>query len=204
MQRWPTILGISCTLLILFLQIPQLMHMADTRYLGIPIHLSSDEYNYLPRVQEALSGRPEMAPEAVTGDPSMVPMQSALIEKIEGILFGWTGWRASTVFQIMDAVIPPIIFVGVWWFLLLCGFTRWQAFGGAVLFTILNLYNLNRPVHQRTSFLLELAALLGVIRGVQGHVMWGLIGGVFMGLLVGVYFWSWTFMWAWWGFLLLF
>ena len=204
MQRWPTILGISCTLLILFLQIPQLMHMADTRYLGIPIHLSSDEYNYLPRVQEALSGRPELAAEAVVGDASLVPMQSALIEKIEGTLFGWTGWRASTVFQIMDAVVPPLIFVGIWWFLFVCGFTRWQSFGGAVLFTVLNLYNLNRPIHQRTSFLLELAALLGVIRGVQGYSTWGLIGGVLMGLLVGVYFWSWTFVWVWWGILLLY
>lgn len=178
--------------------------MADPRYRGIPVHLSSDEYNYLPRLQEAMTGRPALAAEAVVGDEELVPMQSALIEKIEGIVFGWTGWRASTVFQLMDAVIPSLILLGVWLFLVFCGFTRWQAFFGAAVFTILNLYNLNRPVHQRTSFLLELTALLGIMQGYRGRVVWGIVGGVLMGLLVGVYFWSWTFVWAWWGLLLIY
>ncbi len=202
-KRWFLILGISCVLLAIVMQIPQYLHSRDDRSEGIAVHLNSDEYVYLARVQESLSGRGGQSDEAFIGDEELRGGQPAWIERIYGLVFRPTGVRAATVLQVMDSVVPALLFLVIWWFLLLCGFSRWQAFGGATVFVLLELYNLGRPIHQRSSFLLTVLTLALIIKGMQHHWMWGLIGGIIMGLLFGIYFWSWTFVWAWWGLLLM-
>jgi len=200
--RWTLILGFSCLFLAALLQVPQMIHLMHPLSEGVLMDFTSDEYYYLPRVMEALSGRPEQAAEAYTGDHTVVALQGALIERFYGFLFRWTGWTAITVMQILDSIIPPLLFLAMWWFLRLSGFTRWQAFGGSVLFVILELYSLNRPIHQRSSFLLVLLSFLAIKGGLKRWYS-GVIGGALLGLLVGVYFWSWTYAWAWWGVILL-
>ncbi len=203
LRRWTVILTVSCLAIAVFMQLPQLIHMLDARYRGIPVILNSDEYVYLARVEEALTGRPGQAAEAFIGDPHILGAQPALIERIEGELFSFTGWRASTVLQIMDSVIPPLLFLVLWWFLRFCGFSRLEAFVGAGVFIVLELYNLNRPVNQRTSFLLTVLALLGIIAGLERRWYWGVLGGAITGMLLGVYFWSWTYAVPWLGLLFL-
>ncbi len=87
----------------------------------------------------------------------------------------------------------------MWMFLRLSGFSRMEALAGALLFCVLELYNLNRPLYQRTSFLVTLLALCGIIRGTKGKIPPAIIGGALLGLLVGIYFWAWTFSWLFWG-----
>jgi len=53
------------------------------------------------------------------------------------------------------------------------GLRRKWAYAGAILWVLLNFYSLNRPIHQRTSFLLELLALIGIMKGIEGKVWWG-------------------------------
>jgi len=203
MRRWLLLLGSCVFLIAILIQVPQVLHMIDSRSEGILVHLNSDEHAYLARVQESLSGRPEQAAEAIIGDPVIRGAQGAFLESAYGSLFGWTGWRAATVLQIMDSVVPAILFLAVWLFLFLCGFTRMQALGGALLFVFLSLYNLNRPIYQRASTLLTLLAMSGILLGLLKQRWTGIAGAVLGGLLVGTYFWSWTYAAVWCGLLFL-
>ncbi|MFA7682155.1 MAG: hypothetical protein WCX61_03945 [Candidatus Peribacteraceae bacterium] len=203
-RRWILILACCSTVIALFMQVPQVLRMINPAWQGIPVHLNSDESLYLARVEQALIGDgAEQVAEGFTGDPEIVGLQSGLIERAYGVLFGWTGWRAATVLQIMDSVVPVLVFLGLWWFFLLAGFTRLQALFAALLFVGINAYGFNRPINQRASFLCGLLTMIAVLQGLRGRWVWSLIGGVLMGLLVGVYFWTWTFVWAWFGFLFL-
>ncbi|MFH1348251.1 MAG: hypothetical protein ABIH58_01290 [Patescibacteria group bacterium] len=195
-QRWFIILGISSVLIALVMQGPQFIHQLNPQSQGILVNLNSDEDLYLARVQEALSGNREQASEAFTGEDNLVGTQSALIEKMYGSLFGWTGLKAAEVFRIMDSVIPILIFLGLFIFFQLCGFTRVQSFGGSSLFVLIELYGLSRPINLRASFLFMLIALILAAFSIRKKsFMIGILAGIFMGLLVGVYFWSWTFAW---------
>ena len=175
------------------MQIPQWLALQNPEAQGFPVELNSDEDLYLSRVEEVLSGRPDLAAEAVTGDPTILPLQSAFLEQVIGLAFAWTHLRAITVLQILDSVLPPLFFLTLFWFLRLCGFSRRIAFGGALIFFALELYSLNRSIHQRDSFLLVLLSLSCILQASKGPRWLGFLGGTLLGLLVGVYFWSWTF-----------
>ncbi|MFH1670679.1 MAG: hypothetical protein ABIA92_03770 [Patescibacteria group bacterium] len=198
-KRWFLILVASSLVIAVLMQVPQLLHSLSPESQGILVQLNSDEYYYLARVQEALSGRGEQAAEAFVGDPKIVGTQLALIERLYGVLFSWTGLRAAEVFQIMDSVLPALIFLGLWIFFQLCGFTRVQAFAGAVFFVVLEAYNLSRPIHVRVSFFVMLLTLICITAGLIRRRSLGVLGGVLLGILIGVYFWSWSFAWLWWG-----
>ena len=178
------------------MQGPQFVHQLHPESEGILVNLNSDEDLYLARVQEALSGNREQASEGFVGDDDLVGTQSALIEKMYGSFFGWTGMNASEVFRVMDSVIPVLIFLGLFLFFQLCGFTRLQSLGGSSLFVLIELYGLSRPINLRASFLFMLLALILVGLSLRRKsLMIGIPAGILMGLLVGVYFWSWTFAW---------
>ena len=202
--RWALLLSVACFLLAVIMQAPQWLRTQDPRYQGVPIDLNSDEGIYQARVEEALSGRPGQAGEAITGDPRLEGMQSALLERLIGQAFAGMGLHASDVFTIGDSVIPALLFLALWFFLRRSGFSRRMALLGALLFVAVEFYSLNRPLYQRTSTLLALLALLGIIAGLERHWLWAVAGGLLMGLLTSVYFWSWTFVWLWWGLLCLF
>ncbi len=200
-RLWSLIL-LGCSLLLgVVMQVPHWLHTQDPAYRGIPVHLNSDEEVYQARVMEALSGRPEQAAEAIVGDPNLRGAQLALIEQTEGTAFSGAGMRAADVFRIMDSVIPVLLFLTLWYFLRACGFSKKQALLGAGLFCLLELYNLHRPVYQRTSFLLTLLALLNIMRGMEGKRFHGIAGGALLGILVSGYFWAWTAAWTWFGLL---
>ena len=195
---------VGCALTLgLLVEMPQWLYRMHPLSLGFPVELNSDEDLYLSRVTEALEGRANLAAEGITGDPEILPLQSALIEEWEGRLFSWTGLSASELFQVMDFVAPFLVFLLLVTFFLQAGFSRWAALSGAIIFSLLELYNLNRPIHQRESFLLTLGAIVLLVEGVSGRRLLGVLGGALLGLLVGVYFWSWTFAWTWAGILFL-
>lgn len=200
--RWFLIVLVCAGALAGVIQAPQLLHMRDARYQGIAVELNSDEPVYLARVQEALSGRPSMAAEAFIGNPELQGTQSATLETWYGTLFSRTGLRAASVLQIMDSVMAFLLFAVLWMFLRLSGFTKKQALAGAALFSVIELYNLNRPVHLAGSTFLTLTALCGILLGLRFHWIFGVAGGLLMGTLVGVYVWSWMWVWGAWGILL--
>ncbi|OGJ57130.1 hypothetical protein A2635_01320 [Candidatus Peribacteria bacterium RIFCSPHIGHO2_01_FULL_51_9] len=198
-HRWNLAVVGSALLLGVLVSTPQVLHVLDERYQGIAVHLNSDEYYYLPRVQEVLNGGSVGG--AISGE-ALPALQPGLIETFYGILFRPLEIRAAGVLNVMDFVVPVFLFFVLYGFLGSCGFSKWRALTGTWLFCLLQLYGLGRPIHQGASLLLSILALWGLIEGMERRVIWGILGGVLMGLLVGVYFWAWTFVWAYWGLLM--
>ncbi len=195
----------GCAFLLgMILQVPQFLYRIQPESQGILVHMNSDEYQYLARLEEALTGRPEQAAQPYVGDPYSPGMHFALIEQAEGALFRWTGWRAATVFQIMDTVIPMLLFFALFALFRFAGFSRPRSLTGVFLFVLPLLYSLNRPIHQRESFLLVLITILLCIFAIERRSSAAaIIGGVMLGVLFGVYLWAWMFSWAYVGLLLL-
>lgn len=182
------------------MEAPQVIRMLQPEYQGVLTTLNADEEVYRARVEEALTGRPELAAEAFIGDPSVRGTQPAVIESTIGILFGPTGLNAPVVLQILDAILPAMLFLAIVGFLGLSGFSRREAVVGGIVFTVLELYNLNRPIHQTASTLVVIAMMNGVLIGLRTGKGWmTAVSGMLLGVLFGMTVWPWTFGWTWWG-----
>ena len=197
--KWRLSLAGCSVILAVIMVMPQLLHMNSPLYKGISVQLNSDEPIYLARVQESLSGRPELAAEAFTGHPGLLGTQVAFIESWYGRMFRWTGWRAATVLDFMDGVVPMLVFLSLVVFFRLSGLSRKLALGAAVTLCLIELYSLGRPIHMRASFFIMLWSLIGILYAVRGRWWGAVLGGWLLGLLIGVYLWSFTFAWAFWG-----
>ncbi|MDO8468462.1 MAG: hypothetical protein Q7S29_01770 [Candidatus Peribacter sp.] len=203
-KKWILVV-LSCALFFgMLLQIPQFLYFVQPESKGILVQLNSDEYQYLARLEEALTGRPEQSAQPYLGDPYASGMHFALIEQAEGALFRWTKWRAATVFQVLDSVVPVLLFIALLAFFRLAGFTRKRSLMGAFLFMLPLLYSLNRPIHQRESFLLVLSTILLMMWALERRSLPAtLLGGAMLGALFGAYLWAWMFAWTYAGLLLL-
>lgn len=189
--------------------IPQILHRMHPLYQGISIHLNSDEAIYLARVQESLTGRPELAAEAFTGHPGLLGSQVAFIESWYGRMFAFTGWNAATLFDVFDVVVPILIFLSLVTLFRIAGLSKNVALVTVCVFSLVQLYSLGRPIHMRSSFLLMLWALIPICFALRprtadakplfAQCIGITVGGAVLGTLVGVYFWSFTFAWAFWG-----
>lgn len=202
-KRWTLLLVLTCIALAVIMQVPQLLHMRHPLYQGRLIELNDDEAAYMARVEEALNGRPEFVEEAFIGDGT-VGMHFAFIEQLYGYLFSWTGLHAAVFLQIEDSVIPVILFLALYAFFRLCGFSRAKSYGGCLLFLLVSLYYLDRPINQRTTSLFMVMALLSVILALERHVLFAVLAGILLAILLDVYFWSWTYAYAFCALLLLF
>jgi hypothetical protein len=200
MPHWKTLIIASSIAIALIMQGPFLIHILNPAYKGVYVHLNSDEEIYLARIQEALTGNLNQVSEAFVGEEGMVGSQFALIELSLGMILRPVFDHSWVVLTIMDSVIPVLIFLVLIWFLSICGFTRLQSYAGSLILIATQLYNLNRPIHLRSSFLLMMLALttlsLAYAKKRKGPTV---IGGMLLGTLVGVYVWSWTFAWLWLG-----
>ena len=202
--RWALIIGSVALVLGIVMEIPQFLYIINPASRGVLVTLNTDESLYRARVEEALVGTPSHATQPFTGEPWAPGAQFALIEQVEGLAFRWTGWRAATVLQIMDFVIPVLLFLTIFALLRFAQFGRKRSLFGALLFLLPVLYGLNRPVHQRTSFLLVLVTILLVAHALERrNLWWALAGGFLLGTLQGVYLWSWMFAWIYMGLLFL-
>ncbi len=197
--KWRLTLAGCSAILAILMVMPQILHQSSDQYRGVPITLNSDEAIYLARVQESLSGRPELAAEAFTGHPGLTGTQDAFIEAWYGRLFRWTGWSAGQLLNVMDGVVPVFIFLSLVLFFQLCGFSKKLALGGAAAFCLIELYNLGRPIHMRASFFIMLWSLIGIAYALRGRWWGAILGAWLLGLLIGIYFWSFSFAWAFWG-----
>lgn len=203
-SRWFLAVGIIALVLGIVMEIPQFLYILNPASRGVLVTLNTDESLYRARVEEALAGTPSHATQPFTGEPWAPGAQFALIEQVEGLAFRWTGFRAATVFQIMDFLIPVLLFLTVIALLRFAEFSRRWSLFGALLFLLPVLYGLNRPVHQRTSFLLVLVAILLAMHALEKRNLWYALGaGFLLGTLQGVYLWSWMYAWIYFGLLFL-
>src|SRR3989344_4478331 len=131
-------------------------------------------------------------------------MHFAFIEQMYGYLFSWTGLHAAVFLQIEDSVIPVILFLTLYLFFRLCGFSRAKSYSGCLVFLLVSLYYLDRPINQRTTSLFMMLALVSVMLALERHVLFAILAGILLAILLDVYFWSWTYTYAFCALLLLF
>lgn len=201
--QWILVLSLCSLVLAVLMQGPQWRHQQHPLARGLAVSLNSDEAIYLARIQESLSGRPEQSAEAFTGHPNLVGTQFAMIERFYGTVFRFTGWRAPAVATFLDVVVPIAVFLSLVFFFQLVGFDKKTALITTCLFCVLQLYSLNRPIHMRSSFLVMLWSLNFLLLSLRSRWWWSVLAGTVLGLLVGVYVWSFMFAWAFWGVFLL-
>lgn len=201
-KYWMLIISAFALFFGVVVSLPYVLHILDARYAGVPVQLNSDEALYLARTQQVLCCGVDQLGSAVAGG-DLPSLQSGLIEQVYGVIFRPFVHRASTIFTVMDFIFPIVLFITVVGFARSAGMSREQALVIAVLFCVLELYNLGRPIHQRASFFLTVLSMWGVMQAIRSR-WWGIATGVLLGLLVGVYFWSWTAAWCWWGVVLLY
>lgn len=184
------------------MQIPHWIYQNDPRYQGVPLKFNSDEEVYIARVEEALNGRSTQADEAFIGDSTVRGSQPAMIERVVGKIFRGSGLDAADALRVMDSVGVVLVFLLLFWFFLQCRFSPWSSLVATTAFCVIELYNLQRPIHQGLSLVLMLLALNFLIAGLERWKWWGVLGGAFFGLLFGDYVWSWSFGVIWAGLLL--
>lgn len=198
--KWRSTIIVSSIAIALIMQGPFLIHILNPAYEGVYVHLNSDEEIYLARVQEALTGNLNQVAEAFVGEEGMVGSQFALIELVYGMILRPVFDHSWVLLTVMDSAIPVLIFLVLILFLRVSGFTRLQSYTGSLILITSQLYNLNRPIHLRSSFLLMMLGLTALsLAYVKKRNSSAVIGGMLLGTLVGVYIWSWTFAWAWLG-----
>lgn len=190
--KWLLFPFLAAVFFSLLIQLPLYLAVRDTRFEGVPLHFNSDESVYMARVQEVLKGDPAEVAEGAVGDPQLRGGQPALLEWTVGTIFRFTGLQAAAVLGIMDSVTIFLLVLILFRFFRQAGFSAGSSLVAVILFCIIELYNLNRPIHQGLSVLLVMAGLSFFLDGIRGRLLPGVAGALLIGLSAGDYFWSWT------------
>ncbi len=195
-----------CLLAILIgmlVSMPHILHSLDERYEGVAIHLNSDEHLYLARTQEVLTLGANRLGNAIGGGDLLPALQTGLIEQFYGTLFRSFVSRASSILIFADFIIPVFLFLVIVAIARFSDLSRKRSLLVAVIFSSVELYNLGRPIHQKSSFLLVLLSMLLLILGSEKSYFWSILAGILLGILFSIYFWSWTAAWCFYALLLL-
>lgn len=189
---------LSWTIAAIILACPFVLERLDSRYHGGPLYFGSDSSHYVVRLEQGL-----IEPWGDTGngifslpdDPA--GLQPAGLERIAGLLFGWTGWRATEVSILLTILLGATVVPLLQLLLTRTGLSARAAFAGSALYFFLFLGPISRFVHQSWSLPMTLFALLLLWRFFeQRSTRRAGIAGIALGLLPYVYYWSWTFAWT--------
>lgn len=194
---WECVVALSALALGVLVFLSNVIPLFSPLYRGVLLHRNADEFLYLARVEEALSGG--WMGTAFSGGGERLPvLQPALIEWFYGMLGRPFGIHVARILLVEDFFVPSLLFLVLVAFCRSSGLRRISSLAVAWAFAFLELYNLNRPIHQRTSFFLLLLALFLTLRACERR-SWvlAMAAGVLFGVLPGVYFWSWTAGWGW-------
>lgn len=179
--------------------------MLSPEYQGLQPYRGPDESIYLIHLQEGLIDMTADTSAGIwSGAHATTGLQSALMERVAGWMFGWMGFDSTIIALFLTAFIGPTVILLMAALLRRTGLGRGMSLLIAVAFFI-DMGMVRRFFNPSISMPLSLLALLLIWRWWE-HMKWrdALGAGVMMGLLTGVYLWSWTFCWAVYGILGLF
>ena len=181
----------------LILALPFLSAFADARFQGAPLFLGTDESHYVVRLQQGLIEPFGNTSNGIFSVPVVQGLQPAGLEMILGVLFGWTGIPAGHLIVLLTilggAAVLPLLYL----LLRQAGVPFHCACLGSAVYVFLFLSPLRRVMHQSISFPLTLAALLFFFRfWEKPTTKRAVFAGIALGILPHVYYWSWTFAWA--------
>lgn len=185
----------------LVLAITPLRTMVQPGFHGI-LYKGGDESQYIMRIGQALHHPfTDVSNSIVSGPNAPRGLQMTLPESVTGALFSWTGLSAPSLAILLSILIAPLVMPLFALLALRFGVRRRYALLGAVLLFFLLIGPLRRIVHQSWSFPLVIFILLFITDWWKNPTrLRSIFLGVFLGILPGVYFWAWTYLWGVFGF----
>jgi hypothetical protein len=190
------ILGCAAVFLALWILFPFVRFAMYPGYQGLVPLRTWDEGAYYDRIQTALLGRFDEADNGITG-PGIHGVGSALVELGTGFALQETGLHGPEAGVLLMVCIAPLFFVFFSLFLRTFGVSSVLSLIVTSIYTLMMLGALQRPVNY--SFTLPYTALtllvFAIARTRKGFLL-PLFAILLIGLLPGVYFWAWTFLWA--------
>lgn len=175
---------------------PFFLYTQRPAYQGLVPFRSADDGAYEGRIQTALLGRFDEVDNGITG-PGIRGAGSALVERATGLLLRGTGLRGPEATVVLIVSIAPLFFLFFALFLRSIGVTALCSLGMTTLYTLMMLGTLQRPVN--LSFTLPFTALTLLLFSKareSGRVLFIVLAAFCIGILPGIYFWAWTFLWA--------
>jgi hypothetical protein len=166
-------------------------------YKGLLAYRGADESLYLIRLQEGLINPLADTSNGIWGGAhDTTGMQMALMERFGGWLLGWTNLDATWAALIISAFAAPTALLLGAALMRKCGATKTQAIVLSVLFFIV-MGMFKRYFNPSWSMPLTMLTMLSLWRWWES-LRWrdALFTGFLLGLLPGIYFWSWTFCWG--------
>lgn len=182
---------------VLVLAIQPLRTILQSDFQGI-LFKGGDESQYIMRIQESMHHPfQDVSNSIVTGEGAPRGLQMTLPEATVGTLFGWTGISAPVIAILLSILLAPLVMPLFALLAVRFGVKHRDALVGAVVFFFLLLGPLRRVVHQSWSLPYVLFVSIMLIDWFREQALRRSIAlGVLLGLLPGIYFWAWTYLWA--------
>ncbi len=178
--------------------LPHIVTSVRTSGEGLIRIISTDDGYYQAHVRAALLGRFAEVTNGMTGgNPAARGAAPAFFEMVAGTVFASTGLKAPQVMMILTIFVTPLILLLLASLLLMLFGDRRIALFGSGLYTLVFLSTLQKPVNMSLSLpftVLCLLLLAHVWKKQQALTV--VLTGVLLGILPNTYFWSWTFVWA--------
>lgn len=195
-KMYRIVLGVAALFLAAWILFPFVRYASAPDYQGLVPLRTGDDGAYYDRIQTALLGRFDEVSNGITG-PGIDGVGSASVEYITGLLLQGTGLRGPEAGVLLMVLIAPLFFVFFSLFLRRLGVSAWTSVLITAIYTAMVLGSLQRPIN--LSFTLPYTALVLLLFAdarSRGGLLRCLVAGLLIGVLPGVYFWAWTFLWA--------
>jgi len=203
-RRYWLIQFVMVALLAILFALPHAIHAVRNHHQGLLRIISTDDGFYQAHVRAALLGRFDEVTNGMTGVAKGAA--PALLELITGAAFSWTTLKAPQVMMLLTIFLTPFIVM------LLAGLLRTLfkserlALIGTAIYLIVFLGTLQKPVNMSLSLpftILILWMLVKIHHARAWQIGFVIATGILLGILPWTYFWSWTFVWATGGMLLI-
>ncbi|MEK7137669.1 MAG: hypothetical protein AAB853_05295 [Patescibacteria group bacterium] len=160
--------------------------------------VTTDDGHYHARVKAALLGRYGEVGNGVTGGETVAKSSApALVELLVGILFGWTGFHAPQVILLLTVLLTPLVVFPLVRLLRLLPLPDAYALFWGFLYILTFLGPLQKPVNMSLSLPFTILALLLLFKARKERTFpWILGSGIVLGIAPHIYFWSYTYLWA--------
>ena len=196
-DRFTIALALVYVVGVLVLGMQPLKTLVSSGYEGVYFK-GGDESQYIMRMQDALE-RPwtDVSNAITSGATAPRGLQMTLFETFAGSLLPWTGFSATALTVVLSVLLAPLAAVFLGLLARELGASRRIALFAAVLYFFLLFGPLRRVIHQSWSLPYTLGTLLLLLSWWREPFRGRTIAlGVLLGLVPGVYFWSWTYLWA--------
>ncbi len=179
----------------LLIALPYILYTFRSEYQGMVPFRTNDDGFYMGRLDSVLEGRFSEFQNGITGSEAGVA--PAFLELFFGSLFSWTGLHGPELSILLTIFIAPLTIPLTTSLLRASGANYRLSLLGAASYTFAFLGPLQRPIYMSLALPMAFAALLALVRTWEAPRMPRiLLTSLLIGILPGVYFWDFSFVFA--------